>query len=162
MPQSVIGASVARDVLDALSCEGFANTTVAGITVHAHRTPVGTLCLKLDGTTSVRYQHAMFRREQRVHYIRCVKPGGEAASINRAFETMRQSLIAETPLLDARERLYLMVEAREVPDAWIDNPPLPNPMDYDAMSLEDVAAWTPLIEALPLKAAATTTTDRDA
>lgn len=147
-PNSIIATAAAKSLLDSLTGASIAMQTEDGIWMRGRRTKHGTLVLRLEASTPA-YQHTSRTRMKRTHYIRTAN---EHASVAAHFERLRRERHHLLPLLAARESLYLLTETRAVPDTWADNPPLARPMDYDAMSLEDVAAWTPLVQALPLKA----------
>lgn len=80
---------------------------------------------------------------------------GTEESKQRRLAAAKQALVdrikSTVGLMEAREALYQLCETRVVPDAWYDTPPIDAPMDYTVMTMDDVKAWTPLVEALPRK-----------
>lgn len=149
IPHSIIGAALAAEALGELSRNPERCVHVGpsrdGVRLSIRRTVGGQLFVSC--TVELPYEHSGMRRLTREQYLRVAD---EQRALNRIVTEMwRQS---KDPVLAAREQLYQLCETREVPDSWFTEPPLPNTMDYDGMTLADIEAWTPLLAALPRKA----------
>lgn len=147
--RSIIGAALAADALAQLAAnpEQCAHAESGNMRLTIRRTVGGQLNVKCRYKFA--YEHSQYREMEREQYLRSPD---EQAALNRICTEVWRT--AQNPVLQCREALCQMAEAREVPDSWFDSPPIPNTMDYDRMTMDDVKAWTPLVQALPLKVAA--------